>query len=48
MNQKQCNYCKTSLNEIFETGFVGCEKCYEMEEVKLLVEKIYGNKKHKK
>ena len=42
-----CPKCGTSFEEILETGFVGCEKCYEMPEVKQVVKRLFGEKKHK-
>ena len=42
-----CPKCNTSVDEILETGFVGCEKCYEIEEIKLAVDKLFDGKKHK-
>lgn len=42
-----CPKCKTSVKEILETGFVGCEKCYELPQVKAAVDKIFDGKKHK-
>lgn len=42
-----CPKCGTSAEEILETGFVGCEKCYELPTVKQAVEKIFNGKKHK-
>ena len=44
----KCPYCNTSYNEILQTGFVGCDKCYsEIAELKEAVKKMYGNKTHK-
>ena len=44
----KCPYCNTSYNEILQTGFVGCDKCYsEISELKEAVKKMYGNKTHK-
>lgn len=42
-----CPKCHTSVEEILETGFVGCEKCYELPAIKMAVEKLYCGKKHK-
>ena len=42
-----CPKCGTSFEEILETGFVGCEKCYEMPQVKQAVNRLFGGKKHK-
>ena len=44
---ERCPKCGTTANEILETGFVGCEKCYEMPSIKKAVDKMYGRKKHK-
>lgn len=44
---ERCTKCGTTANEILETGFVGCEKCYEMPSIKKAVDKMYGGKKHK-
>ena len=45
---KICSYCNTTYNEILQTGFVGCKHCYfEIEELRLAVNKMYGGKKHK-
>lgn len=41
-----CPKCHTSVDEILETGFVGCEKCYELPVVKAAVDKMYGGKRH--
>ncbi len=44
----KCPYCNTSYNEILQTGFVGCSRCYEeIEELKLAVKSMYGGKTHK-
>lgn len=44
----KCQYCNTSYNEILQTGFVGCEKCYqEIDALKETLENMYGDKKHK-
>ncbi len=43
-----CPYCHTSYKEILQTGFVGCEHCYqEIEELKNAVKGLYNGKKHK-
>lgn len=47
MKNNACSKCNTSVQEILETGFVGCEKCYEMPEIKTAVDKLFGGKKHK-
>lgn len=44
----KCPYCNTSYNEIMQTGFVGCSRCYqEIEELKEVIKNLYGDKKHK-
>ena len=44
----KCPYCDTTYNEILQTGFVGCARCYqEIEPLKEAVKKMYPNKKHK-
>ncbi len=47
MNKEICQKCHTSVEEILETGYVGCEKCYEMLSVIKAVDKMYGGKRHK-
>lgn len=47
MKNKVCPKCKTSVAEILETGFVGCEKCYDLPEIKAAVESLFSGKKHK-
>jgi len=47
MHNEFCPKCLTSVEEIMETGFVGCEKCYELTQIKKAVEKMYDGKKHK-
>ncbi len=47
MQSEVCPKCATSAAEILETGFVGCEKCYELPSVKAAVEKLYDGKRHK-
>lgn len=42
-----CPKCGTSVTEILETGFVGCEKCYDLPAVKNAIDKMFGGKKHK-
>lgn len=44
----KCPYCNTTYNEILQTGFVGCQRCYqEIDELKIAVKNLYGNKTHK-
>ena len=42
-----CPKCHTSVQEILDTGFVGCEKCYEMPAIKQIVDRMFRGKKHK-
>ena len=42
-----CPKCHTSVQEILDTGFVGCEKCYEMPAIKRIVDRMFHGKKHK-
>ena len=45
---KICPYCNTTYNEIMQTGFVGCSRCYEeIEQLKMAVEKMYSGKTHR-
>ena len=45
---KICPYCNTTYNEIMQTGFVGCSRCYlEIADLKEAVAKMYNGKKHK-
>jgi len=46
-NDVRCQKCGTTLEEIFETGFVGCQECYNLPEVQKVVDKMYGGKRHK-
>lgn len=44
----KCPFCGTSYEEIVETGFVGCQKCYqEIDELKKAINSLYAGKKHK-
>lgn len=47
MENNICPKCGTSVEEILETGFVGCEKCYEMPQIKSVIDKMYSGKRHK-
>lgn len=43
----KCNYCGTSYEDIVESGFVGCDKCYqEIEPLRHAIEKMYRGKTH--
>lgn len=44
---ERCPKCGTTAEEILSTGFVGCEKCYELPSIKSAVEKMFDGKKHK-
>ena len=45
---ERCPYCNTSYEEIMQTGFVGCEKCYiEIQSLQTVVANLYNGKKHK-
>lgn len=42
-----CSHCKTSYEDIFESGFVGCEHCYqEIDNLRLALNSMYQGKKH--
>lgn len=43
----KCPKCGTTVQEILETGFVGCEQCYKMPAISQAVDKMFGGKKHK-
>lgn len=44
----KCPYCQSSFAEILQTGFVGCQRCYEeIEGLKNSLSKLYGDKTHK-
>lgn len=44
----KCPYCNTTFNEIKQTGFVGCARCYqEIDQLKSFVHQLYGDKKHR-
>ena len=47
MQNEVCPKCHTSVEEILETGFVGCEKCYDLPAVKKAVDKMFKGKRHK-
>lgn len=44
---KECPICHTSVDEILQTGFVGCEFCYNLPQIKDAVDRMYDGKKHK-
>ncbi len=43
-----CPYCGTLKDEIYKTGFVGCEKCYLLPSVREYVRCYVSDKSHKK
>ena len=44
----KCPYCQSSFSEILQTGFVGCQRCYdEIEGLKEVLSNLYGDKTHK-
>ena len=44
----KCSKCGTSYKEIMQTGFVGCENCYqEINSLKSAVANLYAGKKYK-
>lgn len=47
-NQKLCS-CNTRWQEIIESGFVGCAKCYETfyEELMPIISSLHGHLEHK-
>lgn len=46
--KERCSYCGTSYNEVLESGFVGCDKCYqEIEPLRLAIENMYDKKTHR-
>ena len=47
MENNVCPNCGTSVEEILETGFVGCEKCYELPQIKSAIDKMFGGRRHK-
>lgn len=44
---EKCAKCGTTAEEILQTGFVGCEKCYDLPTIKKAVQNLYGGKRHK-
>ena len=44
---EKCAKCGTTAEEILQTGFVGCEKCYELPEIREAIFKLHGGKTHK-
>ncbi len=42
-----CVFCGLSFEEILASGQVGCEKCYEISDLRKKIGQIYAGKKHK-
>lgn len=43
-----CENCGTSYNEIVESGFVGCEKCYRnIRNLQVTIDRMYEGRKHR-
>lgn len=47
MSNSICPKCHTPVEEILETGFVGCEQCYKLSEVSNAIDRMFGGKRHK-
>lgn len=47
-NNKRCDFCGASLNDISNTGKVGCAKCYDVffDQLMPSIKRIHGNTKH--
>ena len=47
-NVKRCKFCKTSIEEIANTGKLGCENCYSAFYNELLpfIKKVHGSVRH--
>lgn len=43
----ECPKCHTRVEEMLQTGFVGCEKCYDLPEIQMAVDKMFNGKRHK-
>lgn len=44
----KCPNCNTTYREILQTGFVGCEQCYQnIDELKNAVKSLYQGKKYR-
>ncbi len=45
---KSCPKCKTTINDIKETGKFGCSQCYEAfaDKIELLIKKIHSGQQH--
>ncbi|MBR1890565.1 MAG: hypothetical protein IJ817_02625 [Clostridia bacterium] len=43
----KCHKCGSTIEEIFDSGFVGCEECYDMPEIQEVVDKMFAGKTHK-
>lgn len=48
LNNKRCDFCGASFEDISNTGKVGCAKCYDVffEQLMPSVKRIHGNTKH--
>lgn len=45
MDKKDCTYCGTSMKNIRESGFVGCEHCYfEIEQLNQIAKNLFNGK----
>ena len=44
----KCPNCNTTYREILQTGFVGCEQCYQnIDELKNAVKSLYKGKRYR-
>ena len=48
LNNKRCDFCGSSFEDISNSGKVGCTKCYDVffEQLMPSVKRIHGNTKH--
>ncbi len=48
LNNKRCDFCGSSLEDISNTGKVGCSKCYDVffDQLMPSIKRIHGNTKH--
>lgn len=46
-NLEKCPKCGTTVEEILESGFVGCQECYKLPRISAIVDKMYKGKAHK-
>lgn len=43
----ECPYCHTTYQEIIQTGFVGCEHCYQtISQLQQAVQSLYGKNRY--